>query len=152
MIRLSETAETKLSRDAAFDHIGDFGNLAKWDPGIVSSTRATEGEVGVGTAYDVVVSYRGRRLEMRYVITEYRPGHKIVLEGSGSVVHAIDVIDFVDENGGTLVTYTADLSITGLGRFFEPLLSGRLKKVGSEAVAGMRKWLKELEAAAGLIV
>ncbi len=150
MIRLSETAETKLSREAAFDYIGDFGNLPKWDPGIVSSTKATDGEVGVGTAYDVVVSYRGRRLEMRYVITEYNPDHKIVLEGSGSRVHAIDVIDFVDENGGSLITYTADLSITGLGRYLEPLLAGRLRQIGSDAVAGMREWLVELERAAGL--
>ena len=150
MIRLSETAETNLSRDAAFEHIGDFANIDKWDPGVVSATKATEGEVGVGTAYDLVLSYRGRRLEMQYVITEFNPGHKIVLEGRGSRVHAIDVIDFVDENGGTLITYTADLSLTGLGRFFEPLLAARLRKIGSDAVAGMREWIAELETAAGL--
>ncbi|MDX1369230.1 SRPBCC family protein [Pseudomonas sp.] len=132
--------------DVAFAHIGDFANLGKWDPGIISSTKATAGEVGVGTAYDVVVSYRGREMNMRYVITDYSPGHKIVLEGDGARVHAIDVIDFVDENGGTLITYTADLSLKGLGRFFEPLLAGRLRQIGSDAVAGMRNWLSELEA------
>lgn len=148
MIRLSETAETKLSRHEAFDHIGDFGNIDKWDPGILSSTKVTDGDVGVGTAYDVVVSYRGRQMEMRYVITEYMPGHKIILEGRGARVHAVDVIDFVEENGGTLITYTADLSLTGLGRFFEPLLAGRLRQIGADAVAGMRRWIVELEAAA----
>ena len=150
MIRLSETATTNLDRDVAFDYIGDFGNLAKWDPGIVSSTKVTAGDVGVGTAYDVVVAYRGRQMEMRYVITEYNPGHKIILEGRGSRVHAIDVIDFVDENGGTLITYTAKLSLTGLGRFVEPLLASRLRQVGSDAVAGMRAWIRELEAAVDL--
>lgn len=152
MIRLSDTAETKLDRDTAFDHIGDFGNIAIWDPGIISSTKATSGEVGVDTAYDVIVSYRGRKLEMRYVITEYSPGHKIILEGRGGRVNAIDVIDFVDENGGTLITYTADLSLTGMGRFLEPLLRGRLRQVGADAVSGMRRWIKELEVAAGLVV
>jgi carbon monoxide dehydrogenase subunit G len=150
MIRLSETATTKLSREAAFAYIGDIGNIEKWDPGVISSTKATDGEVGVGTAYDLVLTYRGRQLEMRYTITEYNPNHKIVLEGRGSRVHAIDVIDFVDENGDTLVTYTADLSLTGLGRFFEPLLGGRLRQVGADAVAGMQRWLGELEAAADL--
>ncbi|MDJ0665480.1 MAG: SRPBCC family protein [Acidimicrobiia bacterium] len=150
MIRLSETATTHFDRDVAFEYVGDFGNIEKWDPGIISSTKATEGDVGVGTAYDVVVSYRGRQMDMRYVITEYNPGHKIILEGSGARVHAIDVIDFVDENGGTLITYTADLSLTGLGRFIEPLLAGRLREIGSDAVAGMRAWIKELEAAVDL--
>ena len=150
MIRLSETATTKLTRTAAFDYIGDFGNIERWDPGVVSVTQATPGDVGVDTAYDLVLSYRGRQMEMRYVITEYSPGHKIVLEGKGARVRAIDVIDFVDENGGALITYTADLSLKGLGRFVEPLLGGRLRQIGSDAVAGMRKWIEELEAAAGL--
>jgi carbon monoxide dehydrogenase subunit G len=147
MIRLTETATTELDRDVAFRHIGNFANIEKWDPGVVSSTKVTPGEVGVGTAYDLVLTYRGRQMEMRYVITDYSPGHKIVLEGRGARVHAVDVIDFVDENGGTLITYTADLSLTGFGRLVEPLLGGRLRQIGSDAVAGMRMLITELEAA-----
>lgn len=146
MIRLTETAMTSLARDTAFAHIGDFANIDKWDPGVVTATKATDGATGIGTAYDLVLSYAGREIEMQYVITEHEPGRRIVLEGTGARVHAIDVIEFADYTDGTKVTYTADLSLTGVARFFEPLLKGRLHKVGEDAGIGLRRWLKELEA------
>jgi hypothetical protein len=148
MIRLVETATTSFTHEVAFKHVGDFGNIGNWDPGVTTATKVTEGEPGVGTAYDLVLSYAGRELEMRYVITEYDPGRKIVLEGTGARVHAIDVFEFEDHPGGTQVTYTADLSLTGFARFFEPLMKGRFAKIGEEAGVGLRRWLHELEVAA----
>ncbi|MDJ0924004.1 MAG: SRPBCC family protein [Acidimicrobiia bacterium] len=147
MIRLTETASTTLPREVAFEHIGDFANVEKWDPGVVSAAKSTSGDVRVGTAYDLVISYGGREMAMTYVVTDYMPGRKIVLEGNGSRVKAVDVIDFIDEGTGTLVTYTADLSLKGLGRLVEPLLKARLSKVGTDAGEGMRRWLTELEVA-----
>ncbi len=148
MIRLSESATTRLSRKDAFRHIGDFGNIDQWDPGVISSSKSTPGPVGPGTVYDLVLTYRGRRLEMQYEVIDHVPGSRIVLEGTGSVVKAIDVIEFSDFDDGTRIEYTADLSLTGLARLFEPLLKDRLTKIGTDAVAGMRRWLSELEAKA----
>lgn len=145
VIQLTEVATTTLPRQVAFEHVGDFGNVDKWDPGVMKATKATEGEPGVGTAYDLVLSFSGRQLEMRYVVREYEPGNKVVLEGNGNRVHAVDVITFDDYTDGTEVTYSADLSLTGIARFFEPLMRGRLLKVGEDGGAGLRRWLSELE-------
>ncbi len=144
MIRLTETATTKLSREVAFEHVGDFGNIDKWNPCVMTATRAA-GETGVGTVYELVLSYTRRRMEMSYVVTEYEPDRRIVLEGTGARVHAIDVIEFDDFTDGTEVRYTADLSVTGLARFFEPLMKGRFARIGDDAGIGLRRWLIELE-------
>jgi len=151
MVRLTETARTTLSREDAFRYIGDFGNIDRWDPGVVSATKATDGEPSVGTAYDVVVAYGGREVAMQYVITDHQAGKKIVLEGTGARVKAIDVIDFVDEGSGTLITYTADLSLIGIARFFEPFMKGRFGQIGDAAGQGLRRWLSELEVGAGTV-
>lgn len=148
MIRLIETATTSLSRDVVFEHVGDFGNIDSWDPGVITATKATEGAPGVGTAYDLILSSSGREMEMRYVVTEHEAGRKIVLEGTGARVHAIDVIAFEEVTDGTRVTYTADLSLTGFARVFEPLMKSRLAKIGEDAGIGLRRWLNELEVAA----
>ena len=145
MIRLTEKATTKLSRQAAFEKVGDFGNIDRWDPGVVKAIKATDGETGVGTAYDLVLDFSGRQLEMRYVVTEYEPDQRLVLEGTGDRVHAIDSIEFVDFTDGTEITYIADLSLTGFARFFEPLMRGRLARIGDAAGIGLRRWLLELE-------
>ena len=148
MIRLVETATTSLPRSSAFEHIGDFANIDKWDPGVISSKMSTSGPVAVGTVYDVEISYGGRRMNMQYEITEYEAGRRIVLAGSGSTVKAIDVIEFAEHDDGTLITYTADIGLTGLLRFVEPFIKGRLAQVGVDAGVGMRRWLAELEQAA----
>ena len=145
MVRLVETATTRLSREEAFRHVGDFGNVDQWDPGVSAATKATPGEPDVGTAYDLVVAYGGRELEMTYVITEHEPGRRIALEGTGPNVKAFDVISFSDEGDHTLISYTADIGLTGIARFAEPFIKGRLANVGEQAGIGLRRWLDELE-------
>ena len=145
MTRLSETASTSLSPAEAFAAVGDFENIDQWDPGVTSSVKRTPGEVGVGTVYDLELTYRDRALQMSYTVTELIDGERIVLEGTGGVVHAIDVISFEPNDGGTLVTYQADLTLTGIARIFQPLLNGRLAAVGEAAGHGLRTWLRELE-------
>lgn len=148
MVRLTETATTKLPREVAFRYVGDFANVDRWDPGVLSATKATAGDPAPGTVYDLVVLNGGRELEMQYLVTDYESGKKIVLEGTGARVRAIDVIAFEDQADGTLVTYTADLSLTGVARLFEPFMKGRFAEIGEQAGIGLRRWLGELEKAA----
>lgn len=145
MIRLTETASTELAREVAFAAVGEFANIAAWDPGVVSSVKAIPGETVVGTVYDLVVSYGGRRMEMRYRVTAFEPGRRIALDGSGRFVTAVDVIEFADSGNGTLITYVADIGLTGVARLFEPFLKGRLAEIGRSAGDGLRRWLIELE-------
>jgi carbon monoxide dehydrogenase subunit G len=147
VIRLTETAATTLPRETAFEYIGDFANVDQWDPGVVSATKSGSGEAAVGASYDLVLSFGGQQLEMRYTITELVPGHRVALEGTGSRVRAFDVIEFNEYDDGTRITYTADIGLTGVARLFEPFMKGRLAKVGEDAGNGMRRWLVELEEA-----
>ena len=82
---------------------------------------------------------------MSYTVTELAVGDKIVLEGTGGVIHAIDVISFVPDGDGTLVTYQADLQLTGIARIFQPLMKNRFAAIGDAAGVGLRSWLRELE-------
>jgi carbon monoxide dehydrogenase subunit G len=140
-----ETARTSLSQAEAFSAVGDFENIDQWDPGVVRSSKSTPGEVRVGTVYDLELSYRGRSLEMSYTITELAVGERIVLEGSGGVIHAVDVISFEPDGDGTLVTYQADLQLTGFARLFQPVMKNRFAAIGEAAGTGLRSWLRELE-------
>lgn len=145
MTRLKETAHTSLSKGEAFAMVAEFENIDQWDPGVVRSVKRSPGDPGVGTVYDLELSYRGRSLEMAYTVTDYTPNDRIVLEGAGGVVKAVDVISFADDGDGTMVTYEAELTLTGLAKLLQPLMKGRLNAVGEAAGAGLRRWLSELE-------
>ncbi len=145
MIRLTETANTTLSPEQAFEHVGDFSNIEKWDPGVVASAKRADGPTDVGTVYDLDLSYGGRRMEMDYTVTDYSPGRRIVLKGEGRVVVAIDTIEFEPIEDGTKVTYTADLGLRGFARVLQPFMKGRFAAIGKSAGDGLRGWLAQLE-------
>ena len=148
MTRLIETATTSLDPAEAFANVGDFGNIDRWDPGVITAEKITAGPVGVGTVYGLTLSYGGPTMTMEYEVLEHEVGRRIVLEGTGPRVHAIDTISFEPGGNGTLITYQADLTLTGIARLAQPFMKGRFNKIGESAGIGLRKWLSELESAA----
>ncbi len=145
MTKLMEQATTSLSQREAFEKVAAFENIDLWDPGVIESTKRGDEETGVGTAFDLQLSYGGRKLEMTYTITEWEPNNKVVLEGTGGVVYAIDTISFEPFGDGTVVTYEADLRLTGFARLFQPFMKSRFDALGKAAGDGLRSWLKELD-------
>jgi NAD(P)-dependent dehydrogenase (short-subunit alcohol dehydrogenase family) len=80
---------------------------------------------------------------MTYVVREYGPPKRVVLEGTGDSVHALDEIRFASTSGGTRITYTADISMLGAFSVVEPVLKGALDRVGKDAVRGLQVALTE---------
>jgi hypothetical protein len=80
---------------------------------------------------------------MTYVVREYGPQKRVVLEGKGDSVHARDDIGFASTRGGTRITYTADISLLGASSVVEPFLKRALDRVGKDAVRGLQAALTE---------
>ena len=145
MTRLTRTLEVDRPIGEVFAFVADFTHVAEWDPGSVESRKLTPGDVGVGvgTEYDVVAEFNGRRLPLTYVVREWTPPRRVVLEGTGSTFRGVDDISFEPTaSGGTRVTCVADLRLRGPLRAFEPFLRTRFERTGDDAVAGMRRALE----------
>jgi carbon monoxide dehydrogenase subunit G len=139
--KLHEQIETVLPPDAAFDYIADFANAAEWDPGTERSERVDPGPVGVGARYRLDVRIGSRVAPMEYRITAFEPSRRVVLEGTGSGVSAVDEIRFAPAGHGTRIDYTADIRLGGLLRLVQPFLGRAFERVGRDAATGMRKSL-----------
>jgi NAD(P)-dependent dehydrogenase (short-subunit alcohol dehydrogenase family) len=138
MIRLQEVIEVPRPISEVFDYASNFRNSAEWDPGVVASRKISPGPVGVGTEFALRVRFGPRSIPMTYVIREYAPPKRVVLEGRGDSIHALDAIDFASVTGGTRITYTAEISMLGALRVAAPLLHGALDRVGKNAVRGLQ--------------
>ena len=149
MTRLVETATTSLDQATAFANVAEFANIDLWDPGVVNSVKETSDPTGVGTSYALDLEYGGRKTKMRYTITEWVPNEKVVLIGEGGIVAAVDTISFAPEGDQTLVTYEADLRLTGIARLAQPFMKSRFDAIGKSAGDGLRRWLSELETSRG---
>lgn len=149
MTKIQERLETRLGLDDTFAYIADFANSEEWDPGVDSAERIDDGPVGVGARYRLGVHLAGRVAPMEYRITVFEPPHRVVLEGEGSGVTAIDDIRFDRAGDGTRIEYNADIRLGGLLRFIQPFLGGAFAKLASNAVGGMRSTLDRRAADGG---
>jgi carbon monoxide dehydrogenase subunit G len=141
MTRLREQIETPLSIDKAFAFVADFANSAIWDPGVASSERLDSGAVGLGARYRLGVRIGKRVSPMEYRIAVFEPPNRVVLNGEGSGVTAVDDIRFESVGGMTRIDYTADIKLGGPMRLIQPFLGGAFSRLARNAVGGMQKEL-----------
>jgi carbon monoxide dehydrogenase subunit G len=138
MTTLNERIETALPLQEAFDFIADFSNADQWDPGVASTTRLDTGSVGEGMRVRLDVRMGGRVAPMEYVVTTWKPPHRVVLTGEGSGVTAVDDIRFEATPIGTRIDYTADIRLRGLLRLVAPFAAGTFARIARDARDGMQ--------------
>ncbi|MGZ8693590.1 MAG: SRPBCC family protein [Gaiellaceae bacterium] len=140
-MRFSEQILVSRPAADAFQYIAEFENTAEWDPGIAESKKLTDGPVRVGSQFDVVALFRGKRQRFRYTVTELVDGRRIVLEGAGAKATSVDAITVDPSGSGSRISYTADIKLKGLRRLAEPLLKPMLARTGEKALAGLKQKL-----------
>jgi len=140
-VRFSEQIVVSLPAADSFAYIAEFENTAEWDPGIAESRKLTDGPVRVGSQFDVVAVFRGKRQRFRYTVTELEDGRRIVLEGDGDKAASVDEITVERTGEGARISYTAEVRLKGIRRVAEPLLKPMLAKTGNEALAGLEQKL-----------
>lgn len=124
-----------------FAYTADFSNIEDWDPGVASSARLDEGQLEVGSRFELEVTFGKSTIPMVYEVTELVPNERVVLVGVGDKIHAIDDIRFSRADNLTVIDYRADLTFTNFIRFLGPLMNRPLKEVGRKALDGLARVL-----------
>jgi carbon monoxide dehydrogenase subunit G len=141
MARYNATVDTPRPPDEVFAYLSDFSTTEEWDPGIVEAERLGDSQVREGSEFRLVADFLHRRTTLTYRIVEYDPPNAVTFRGENSSVVSLDRIIFEPSDGGTRITYDADLALKGPFRLADPLLALAFKRVGDRALAGMRKAL-----------
>jgi hypothetical protein len=133
--------ESKLSVADAFSYMAAFENVAQWDPGVLEAQRLTDGPVHLGTEFLVHTQTGKRKIPLTYRVTEFAEGSRLVLSAATSTLRSVDEIRVVANEGGSTVTYKANLSLLGILRIANPFLNSTLQKIGDRARDGLRREL-----------
>ena len=96
---------------------------------------------GRGRSSVLVADFLGRKAALTYRIVEFEPGEAVTLRGENATVVSLDRITFEPSDGGTRVTYDADLALKGPLRIADPLLGLAFDRVGDRALEGLRDTL-----------
>jgi carbon monoxide dehydrogenase subunit G len=141
MTRLHHVVAVATPLEEAFALVADYSHLAEWDPGITRSARVDTGPLGIGSAFEVVAAIGGREVAISYQVVTYDAPHRVVLVGRGRAVKAIDDIEFRSVGAGTEIDVTADRGLTGPLRLAQPLFAPIARRLGAQAVTGLRERL-----------
>ena len=141
MARYRASVDTSRAPADVFEYLSDFSNALEWDPGVVEAARAGDGPVGEGSEFTLVAVFLGRRNTLTYRVVEYDPPSAVTFRGENSSVISLDRITFEPLGPGTRVTYDAELSLKGPMRLADPLLGLAFKRVGDQALGGLREKL-----------
>jgi carbon monoxide dehydrogenase subunit G len=125
-----------------FDYLAEFSNAATWDPGVVEGEMASPGPVGPGSRFRLVAAFLGRRIPLEYRITAFERPARVVLQADDGMVRSTDEITVAPADGGSRVTYEAELRLAGpFGRVVDPVLGLVFRRIGDRAAAGLRATL-----------
>ena len=143
MAKASGTVESPLPPDVVFKRVADFSTTEQWDPGVVEAEKLTADGIDIGARFRIVARFMGRNSELVYEITEFEPGRRVVLRGENSTVLSVDEIIVEPEGEGSVVKYSADLTLKGPLKLLDPLLGKAFDGIAEKALAGLRDWLRK---------
>jgi len=147
MARYQTCFSSPAPMNEAFSYLSRFSTTLEWDPGVVEARDLTPDPVGAGSAFEVVSSFLGRRVPLRYEIIVFDPPNQVVLEAENSFIRSTDTIRFeAGTDGLTNVWYDAVLEPRGVARLAAPLLALLFNRIGDRAAAGLRAALDRLPA------
>jgi hypothetical protein len=138
MARYVTTIESTLSPVEAFAYMADFSNALHWDPSVVEASKSTAGPPGVGSGFELVVKFGGRKLPLRYELVFFDEPHSFVVESPQKSFTSRDTVTVSPAGSGSTVHYDALLEFNGAGRLLDPLMQLLFSRTGNKAAAGMR--------------
>jgi hypothetical protein len=124
-----------------FAYLAAFDNIRDWDPSVASAKRLDDGEVRLGSAFEVVVRVGKRELPLRYEVVRFEAGELIALEATARWFRSYDVISVAAKGAGSVASYDALLELKSLAQLAAPLMGRAFSKIGDDAAAGLRRVL-----------
>jgi len=159
MAQYQATIVAPIEISEAFDYLARFSSTAEWDPGVQEAEMVTPEPVGLGSAFEVVATFAGRKVPLRYEVTEFVRPYKVTVRAENGSTISEDTITFtpVDRRSDDLasddsdsdshrteVRYDADLQLKGPFRVLTPVLGLLFDRIGDRAAGGLRAALLDL--------
>lgn len=129
MIRVTTSVIINRTSDEVFAYISNFENNPQWQAGQISCRFSSDGPLGVGSTYDQVAKFLGRKIISTFEVLEYVPD-KMVKASTTSGSFPITFTRMVKpgEGDSTEVTAVIEGDSTGFFKLAEPLMARMVKR------------------------
>ena len=125
-----------------FDFVTDLNNDAKWQSGIVSVERTSDGPIGAGSTWRYKLKFMGRELEAEIELTSYDPPNRASVKSVSGPVPFENTYTFVSKQGGIQMTFSGQAEIGGFFKMAEGLVGKQLEKQMESDAAALKVLLE----------
>jgi uncharacterized membrane protein len=128
MIRVETSVHIDRPSDEVFAFISNFENNPQWQSGQIEARFTSDGPLRVGSTYDQVAKFLGRRIISTFEVLEYEPGRR-VKASSTSGSFPITFTRMVEPAGdGADVSAVIEGDSSGFFKLAEPLLARMVQR------------------------
>jgi ligand-binding SRPBCC domain-containing protein len=124
-----------------FAFLSDFQNVPKWNYAITETRQSSPGPVAVGTVF-VQRRHIPKPSEEQFTVTEFAPNQRVVIEGTLGPFPARLSYEFEPSDGGTVVTNTVELQVSGPLRLIGGIATSRVKNAVAENLSVLKQLLE----------
>lgn len=125
------------------EYLKDFSNAEQWDPGTQTCTRQDDGPVREGSTWHNVSKIVGVEAELTYTLESLKPD-QLVFVGKNDSSTSTDTISVEEHDGGSVITYHADLEMHGAAKLLSPAMKLVFEKLANDTEKQMTEVLNKL--------
>jgi carbon monoxide dehydrogenase subunit G len=125
-----------------FDFVTNLNNDPKWQSGIESVERTSDGAIGAGSTWGYKLKFLGREIEAEIELTSYDPPNQASVKSIGGPVPFESNYTFESKDGGTQMTISGQAEIGGFFKLAEGLVGKQLEKQMDSDSAALKKLLE----------
>ena len=142
MYKFEKSVMINRPQQEVFDFVTNLANDSKWQSGIESVERTSDGPIRAGSTWRYKLKFMGRKLEADIELTSYDPPNQASVKSIGGPVPFENTYKFESKNGGTQMTFNGQAEIGGFFKMAEGLVGKQMEKQMDADGAALKKLLE----------
>jgi len=142
MFKFEKSVFINRPQQEVFDFVTNLNNDSKWQSGIESVERTSDGPIGVGSTWGYKLKFMGREIEADIELTSYDSPNQASVKSIGGPVPFENTYTFESKDGGTQMTLNGQAEIGGFFKMAEGLVGKQMEKQMDADGAALKKLLE----------
>jgi uncharacterized membrane protein len=145
MIRVNAAVDIAKPPQDVFAFLADIGNAPRWQRGVVSSHKVSEGPMRVGTRFTETMRVMGMKFDANCEVTVFEPPQRLTMVADGRLVRYEGGFTFDPAPVGTRLAVNAQIALKGFWRLLAPLMGGEIRKESQAELEDIKNVLESGE-------
>lgn len=143
MIKIEHSVLINRPTEEVFTFVTEVENEPKWIGEVAEVRRTSNGPMGVGSTYDNIVHFLGRRIVDPHEVVQYEPNRKFAFKSNSGQIkfQGSQTYEAVDDNT-TRFTFVASGETGSLFKLAEPIVSRMINRQWETNVANLKELLE----------